>query len=303
MGAYLVDHPGRLTQYSARTNWRPSRPTGLTVLHTTEFPPVWTAEAQAAWIARRSDPGSYHDVADSYGDDEHLVPYPLGAWQDGTGSNGMALSVAFICRTTDWRSMTPADRKAILRAGARCFARQQAWLKANGYPTTPLRLITKAQSDAGQAGFIYHGVRDPGRRTDPGTDPGTPFPFNEFIAECRAVMAGEEDDMPLTRDDVIDIWAFRYPSPVSAQKPPVKVAMAVMLSASLLHAAKGREAAEKALAIATEQAKAGRALTVEEIERIAARSAELTTARVAKEVAESIEQGYEVRLEPKAPAA
>jgi hypothetical protein len=199
MAAYLIDHPGRLRQYSPRTAWRPSRPTGLEVVHTTEFPPPWTVAQQAAWLRNRSDPGCYHDIADTHGGDLQLVPYEMGAWQDGTGSNGVALSIAFVCRTTDWSKMTPQVRKRTLRAGARCFARGQGWLKAHGYPTTPLRRITKAQSDAGMAGFIAHGERDPLRRTDPGTKPPNLFPWDEFFTECRAALAGidtsEEDDM------------------------------------------------------------------------------------------------------------
>ena len=35
--------------------------------------------------------------------------------------------------------------------------RQQAWLRSKGYPTTPLRRITKAESDRGILGFIAHG--------------------------------------------------------------------------------------------------------------------------------------------------
>jgi hypothetical protein len=199
VSAYLIDHPGRLRQYSARTNWVPSRPTGCVVVHTTEFPPSWTVAQQAAWLRNRSDPGCYHDIADTHGGDLQLVPYEMGAWQDGTGSNGCALSIAFVCRTTDWSKMAPAERQRTLRAGARCFARQQAWLKAHGHPTTPLIRRSKAQSDAGQAGFIAHGERDPLRRTDPGTKPPNLFPWDEFFTECRAALAGtttsEEDDM------------------------------------------------------------------------------------------------------------
>lgn len=194
MGAYLIDRPGVLRQYSARSSWTPSRPTGLTVLHTTEFLSTWTVAQQAEWLRQRTTPGCYHDIADTYGADQQMVPYEHGAWQDATGSNGMALSISFVCRTTDWPRLTPEQRQRTLRAGARCFARQQAWLKAHGYPTTPLRMVTKAESDRGVAGFIYHGHRDPARRTDPGI---TTFPFTEFIAECRAVLAGDpmEDDV------------------------------------------------------------------------------------------------------------
>lgn len=204
MGAYLADNPGRLRQWSARSSWSPSRPTGLTVLHSTEFPPSWTAAQQAVWLRNRDTPGCYHDIADTYGADLWLIPYEYGAWQDGTGSNGMAVSISFVCRTTDWSGMSREVRARTLRAGARCFARQQAWLRSKGYPTTPLRLVSKADSDRGVPGFIYHGHRDPARRSDPGL---TSFPMAQFLDECRAALAGDtpEDDMPYSEDDLARI--------------------------------------------------------------------------------------------------
>lgn len=202
MGAYLIDHPPAISQYGSRSR----RPTGLTVLHTAEsvmdtVGPDTGAEAVADFIRRRTTYGSYHSLVDS---DSRivLVPFHLSAWQDGTGSNPYALSISFACRTSDWRAMSAAKRAGFLRQGALAFAEQQAWLKANGYPTTPLRMVSKAESDAGAAGFIYHGHRDPGRRSDPGVAPPNLFPLAEFIEQCRAVMAGEplEDDVLNTED-------------------------------------------------------------------------------------------------------
>ncbi|MGL5911823.1 MAG: N-acetylmuramoyl-L-alanine amidase, partial [Phycicoccus sp.] len=125
------------------------------------------AENVAAFIQRRTTPGSYHDLVDS-DSALQLVPYEMGAYQDGTGSNSYAMSISFALRTTDWRTLTPERRRAFLRQAAAAFARQQAWLRARGYPATPLRWLTRAESEAGQAGFITHARRDPARRTDPG---------------------------------------------------------------------------------------------------------------------------------------
>jgi hypothetical protein len=205
MAAYLIDHPGVLRQYSARTSWNPSRPTGLIVLHTSEnvmdsVGPDTGTDVLANFIRGRSTPGSYHSIADSDSNMD-LVPFEFGAWQDGTGSNGFALSISFVCRTVDWDRMTPEKRKGFLRQGALCYARQQAWLKSKGYPLTPPRLVSKAQSDAGVAGFIYHGHRDPGRRSDPGVSPPNDFPFAEFLAECRAVMGGAPAPVPTQEEE------------------------------------------------------------------------------------------------------
>lgn len=199
MAAYLIDYPPIRQQFYATRN-RPL--TGCTVLHTAEsvmdtVGPDTGAEAVAEFIRTRSTPGSYHDLADS---DSYVtvVPYESAAFHDGTGSNNWALSISFACRTTDWRQMTPQRRAGFLRQGARAFAAQQAWRKARGHPLTELRYITKAQSDAGVSGFIEHGRRDPGRRTDPGINPPNLFPYDEWLDHCRAALAGTDlgdDDM------------------------------------------------------------------------------------------------------------
>lgn len=193
MGIYLLDNPPARDQYRSP---RRKRPTGLTVIHTAEsvmdsLGPDTGAEDVAAFIRRRSDAGSYHDLVDSDSVIQ-LVRYEDEAYQDGTGSNPFALSISFALKTTDWVKLSPEKRAAFLRQGAVAFARQQAWLRANGYPTTPLRRITKAQSDAGEAGFISHAERDPARRTDPGRD----FPWGEFFAACRAALAGTNPANP-----------------------------------------------------------------------------------------------------------
>jgi hypothetical protein len=200
MSTYLQLHKPKRSQYRAP---RRSRPTGLTVIHTAEsvmdaVGPDTGAEQVAAFIAGRSDPGSYHDLVDA-DSALQLVPYTAEAYQDGTGSNPYALSISFACRTTDWTRMTPQKRAGFLRMGALAFARQQAWLKANGHKTTPLRRISRAESAGGVAGFIPHGDRDPDRRTDPGKH----FPWAEFFAACQAATANpNEEDVMASIDEV-----------------------------------------------------------------------------------------------------
>lgn len=200
MTAYLVDHPPRLRQFKART----ARPTGLTVLHTAEsildsIGPDTGAEAVARFMTTRTTYGSYHDLVDS-DSALQLVPYDCQAYQDGTGSNPHAMSIGFALRTSDWSRLSREKRAAFLRSGAEAFVRQQAWLRAHGLPTTPLRRITRSQSESGAAGFITHAERDPARRSDPGPD----FPWGEWFAACADATAPptppEEDDM-YTPDD------------------------------------------------------------------------------------------------------
>jgi hypothetical protein len=189
--AWLRKHPPVRSQYRSP---RRARPTGLTVLHTAEgvmdtVGPDTGAEATARFIRNRSEPGSYHDIVDS-DSALRLVRYGDEAFQDGTGSNPWAMSISFALKTSDWVKLTPARRDDFLRQGAVAFRRQQAWLRANGYPTTTLRRISKAQSDAGMAGFISHGERDPGRRSDPGRD----FPWARFFELLTPPPAQSEED-------------------------------------------------------------------------------------------------------------
>lgn len=211
MGAYLIDNKPTISQYGPRTR----KPNGLIVVHTAEsvfdnIGPDTSAEAVANFIRTRTTYGSYHDLVDS-DSIVNLVPYYLSAWQDGTGSNPYALSISFACSTHHWREMTPEKRRAFLRSGAKAFARQQAWLKANGYPPTPLRWITKAQSDAGVAGLIAHGHRDPSRRSDPGINAPNLFPFDEFLEMCRAELADtatppQEEEFMAKPEDIAAVW-------------------------------------------------------------------------------------------------
>jgi hypothetical protein len=202
MAAYLTTRrPVRDQWYETR-----SRPlTGCTVLHTAEsvmdtVGPDTGAEAVAEFIRTRSTPGSYHDLCDS-DSAINLVDYRHGAYHDGTGSNNWALSISFVCRTVDWDRMSPERRHGFLRSGARAFARQQAYRRRIGAPLTLLRRINKAQSDRGESGFVYHGDRDPGRRSDPGVSPPNDFPIDEFIHECRVALGQVEAPAVSEEDD------------------------------------------------------------------------------------------------------
>lgn len=189
--AYLEEHRPHLTQFRRRT----AKATGLVVIHTAEsildtIGPDTGAESVARFMVSRTNYGSYHDLVDS-DSALQLVPYDCAAFQDGTGSNHVALSISFACRTSDWSRMSSEKRAAFLHQGAVAFHRQQAWLRDNKRPTTPLRRITRLQSEAGVAGFISHAERDPARRTDPGAD----FPWDEFFTACS-----QDAETPLEPD-------------------------------------------------------------------------------------------------------
>ncbi len=183
---YLIKNAPARSQFRSP---RRSRPSGLTVLHTAEsvmdtVGPDTGAENVANFIRTRREAGSYHDLVDS-DSALQLVRYGDEAYHDGTGSNAWSLSISWALAAADWPKLTAERRDAFLRQGAVAFRRQQAWLTSHDYPTTPLRRLTKAQSDAGLAGFIKHGDRDPGRRSDPGMR----FPWERWFELCAPTPA------------------------------------------------------------------------------------------------------------------
>jgi hypothetical protein len=72
---------------------------------------------------------------------------------------------------------------------AAAAAEATAWLKTVHGITVPAVRVTRTQSDQGRPGFISHGERDPGRRTDPGAT----FPWDAFLDHFRTLT--QEDDM------------------------------------------------------------------------------------------------------------
>lgn len=189
---YLIANPPRIRQFRERG----TTPSGVVVVHTAESTPDWVgpdagAEAVARFIQQRTTYGSYHDLADS-DSIVNLVPYPHQAYGDGTGSNPHAYHVSAATQAAKW-GQAPADwREATVVNMAKAAATYARWLKAEHEITIPARRVTKAQSDNRVPGFIAHGDRDPGRRTDPGAG----FPWPLFLDTYAALMNG--DDMPYT---------------------------------------------------------------------------------------------------------
>jgi hypothetical protein len=170
--AYLRIHPPRRSQYRSP---RRSKPSGVIVVHTAESVPDTVAtdggaEGVANFIKNRETPGSYHDLCDS--DSSILmVRYEDEAFQDGTGSNPHALSVSAATRADFWPFAPASWRARTLQNMAKAAQRQAAWVKAETGIVVPARIITRTQSESRIPGFISHGARDPGRRSDPGFRP------------------------------------------------------------------------------------------------------------------------------------
>jgi len=179
MPAWLRDNPPARSQYRSP---RRARPTGLIVVHTAEsvldkIGPDTGAEAVARFIQGRATPGSYHVLVDSDSIIE-LIDFEDEAYGDGTGSNLYAMHLSAACRTTDWTQMAPAQRAGFIDNMAAAAQEYAGWIEARYGVIIPAHRVTRAQSAAGLAGFISHGERDPGRRSDPGAD----FPWADFLA-------------------------------------------------------------------------------------------------------------------------
>lgn len=182
--AYLDTNKPRRAQFREP---RRAKPTGCVEIHTAEsvmdtVGPDTGAESVAKFIQGRNDPGSYHRLVDS-DSIVSLVRFGCEAYGDGTGSNPWAIHISAACRTTDWEKMSKERRTNFIANLAKAANEARIWLKRTHGVDLPARRISKAQSDKGVAGFLGHGDRDPGRRTDPGAD----FPWGEFMAAYTAL--------------------------------------------------------------------------------------------------------------------
>lgn len=188
MGTYLEDNPPKIRQFRSP---RRATVTGLIVVHTAEsvmdtVGPDTGAENVAAFIRNRSDYGSYHTLVDS-DSVVRLVPFSAEAYGDGTGSNLYAIHISFACSAADWAKMSKAKQDAFLRNGAKAAAEAARWVKDQRGIKVPAVRVSKAASAKGAAGFISHGERDPGRRTDP----GALFPWQRFLQMYLEEMEGK----------------------------------------------------------------------------------------------------------------
>lgn len=156
---------------------------GVVVVHTYEAPAGRTWQAGADWLLRRTDPGSYHWLADALGGHGHLAPWSAETWHC-RHTNPWSVGVSMMTYASTWRSLTTTQRDNLVRGAALGAARYSAWRVSTGRAPVPARRITRAQAMARVPGFIGHGETDPGRRFDPGAG----FPWAQFLAEYQRLL-------------------------------------------------------------------------------------------------------------------
>jgi len=189
MTYYLQDNPNPNTgQYG----WPRTRVSGVIGVHTTEsgvIPsgPDGGAENTAAFIARRTDYGSYHTLADA--DSRIKLVHPsYAAWADTT-NNAHAMSVSGAMDAARWRDLSPDRAAAIVRnmgiAAAELVQDAIAAGLLNAPP--PAVRITAAEAIAGtRPGFYGHGETNPGTRYDPGQN----FDWGLFLTTYANAIGG-----------------------------------------------------------------------------------------------------------------
>lgn len=222
MTAYLVANPPRRSQYRKP---RRAKPTGACVLHTAEsapdlHAPDHGAENIARFIRDRSDPGSYHKIADQDSRIQ-LVPFEWEAFGDGTGSNPWGIHLSLATRAADWWKLTNQQQLWYMAGLATCAREASDWLLATYGITVPVRRLTKAS--ANQAGFCSHMDREdwfgtPGRRTDPWrNDEGMWHLFLTLYADTAGDRP-QEDEIVFTVAEAADYVKEAYA--LLARRPP-----------------------------------------------------------------------------------
>lgn len=224
-GFYLLDHPQARPQYGIPRRGG-TAPSGTFVIHTAENAPDLDgpdlgAENVAAWILRRTDPGSYHDLCDS-DSIVRMAPWWAETWHETT-VNRWAIGISAAVRAADWLQIPEARRRAIVRNMADAAATHARALDQERGIVVPARRLTRAEAIARLPGFIGHGEIDTARRTDPGRD----FDWSLFLASYAAAMTPtppptppvttrpEEDDM---KDALHALYWHHLGRPGSAQE-------------------------------------------------------------------------------------
>jgi peptidoglycan hydrolase-like protein with peptidoglycan-binding domain len=183
MGYYLLDNPPRSPQFhpSRKNGWQ-----GGIVIHTTEGVGGYdSAENTAAFISRRSDPGSYHVITDLNGA-VWLMPITYTAYGvAASGFNSTCVMVALAARSADLdlgNGYTPTEIDFMAKAIV------DAWKEAGFDPMAGLQFIGDGVK-YGQ-GLAHHGDVQPADRSDAWSRSPRRAEFDAYLLQRIAANAG-----------------------------------------------------------------------------------------------------------------
>lgn len=211
MTAYLIEHPPRQRQFKRRG----TTISGVIVIHTAESAPDTTgmdlgAEGVARFIQGRTTYGSYHWVADSDSLVDLIPMRNYQAYGDSTGSNPHAIHISAATQAHHWKGLPKDWVEGTVENMALAAHKASDLLKEVHGVRIPAKRRIKAETDRRMEGFISHGERDPGRRSDPGAD----FPWDMFFRFYEAL---ESPKPPApTRGRQVDLALERISAAITA---------------------------------------------------------------------------------------
>jgi hypothetical protein len=194
MSVYLVEHPPRIQQFRCP---RREQVSGIIGVHTAEsiadeIGPDTGAENVAAFIARRTNYGSYHWLADSDSRIQ-LVEHGCVAYHIGThGFNEHTIGISAAVQASRWDEVGDDWEDACLRNLARCAFDAALYIERRTGIIVPARRLTLSEALARRPGFLAHGTADPERRTDP-DGPNHEFDWTRFFRYYSQLQAQRKD--------------------------------------------------------------------------------------------------------------
>jgi hypothetical protein len=156
---YLIDHPPASPQfYRSRAN----PVTGGVLIHTTESPSTSSPWNTAAFISRRTDPGSYHTIVS----DTEIVPLMPWSWTAfhcaANGYNSRTFGVSINARASE---LSPDDPFTLGALRQTALVLVRFWLDAGMDPLRSAVVRPAAELLTGP-GIATHGDAQPWDRSD-----------------------------------------------------------------------------------------------------------------------------------------
>jgi peptidoglycan hydrolase-like protein with peptidoglycan-binding domain len=189
MSFYLIDNPPASRQFHTSRN---SAISGGVVIHTTEGAGGDTAaENTAAFIARRSDPGSYHMIVDT---DSSVAMMPDAYTAFGVsapGFNSTCWMIAIAARSADLNPDDPRTHAEIDRMGAEIVG---FWQRNNIDIAAASQFI--GDDVKIRPGLAHHGDVQPADRSDAWSRRADRWVFDSMLLQAIERHSGKQPVVP-----------------------------------------------------------------------------------------------------------